>query len=58
MTFTKPKISSHKRMVAMAFLEWHLGAELVKHRLELTHIQPALLCPFVILLELRRRNEL
>jgi hypothetical protein len=45
-------------MVAMALIERFLGTKLVKHSLELAHVQPALLAPLGIPLELRCGNEL
>ena len=46
------------RMVAMSLIERFLGTKLVKHSLELAHVQPALLGPLIVLLELRCGNEL
>jgi len=43
-------------MVAMALIERFLGTKLVKHSLELAHVQPALLGPLIVLLELRCGN--
>ena len=58
MAFAKPNVATLWRMVAMALIERFLGTKLVKHSLELAHVQPALLGPLLVLLELRCGNEL
>ena len=57
-SFAKPNVTTLWRMVAMALIERFLGTKLVKHSLELAHVQPALLGPLIVLLELRCGNEL
>ena len=51
--FSKTVIVARKRMIAMALFERLLGTKLVKNCLKFGHVQAALLCPLVILLELR-----
>ena len=58
MAFAKPNVAALWRMVAMAPIERFLGTKLVKHSSELAHVQPALLGPLIVLLELRCGNEL
>lgn len=58
MAFAITDIPANERMVAVPFLKRLLCAKLIKHNLELIHVEPALLHPLVVAFELRGGDEL
>lgn len=52
MAFTKTCIGARKSMVAIFLFQWLLTAKPFENSIQFTHVETALLCALIILLEL------